>query len=122
MSGRGAGAVSGHSQREGGVFPVPGAAAENPTCGKGGSVHLHPRYIVGNLLTIWRSTKRNKNKIKIIIGAGKDLLKRTVQSSRNTTLVFVVIFRVLICSQLNMSYWYAVVCHITNLSLIHIAG
>lgn len=44
MSGRGAGAVSGHSQGEGGVFQIPGAAAEDPTGGQGGSVHLHPRY------------------------------------------------------------------------------
>lgn len=44
VSGRGAGAVSGHSQGEGGVFQIPGAAAEDPTGGQGGSVHLHPRY------------------------------------------------------------------------------
>lgn len=43
VSGRGAGAVSGHSQRQGGVFQVPGATAENPPRGQGGSVHLHPR-------------------------------------------------------------------------------
>lgn len=49
MSGRGAGAVSSHTQREGGVFQVPGAAAENPACGQGGSVHLHPRYTEENL-------------------------------------------------------------------------
>lgn len=44
MSGRGAGAVGRNAERESGVFPVPGAAAEDPARGQRGSVHLYPRY------------------------------------------------------------------------------
>lgn len=44
VSGRGAAAAGRHSERKGGVFQVPGAAAEGPPGGPGGPVHLHTRY------------------------------------------------------------------------------